>query len=125
MHALIFLLLMQSGSNDCGLFAVAFATAIAFGEDPTNIFFDQETMRGHLFKCYNNGFLSPFPVRRNRVPTEATREIIDIYCNCRMPELKNVDMIECVMCKNRFHNVCVNIDIPQDSDLWYCLSCKV
>ncbi len=73
---------MQSGSNDCGLFAVAFATV---EEDPTNLFFDQETMRGHLFKC---GFFVSFPRKKEPGPTKAIREIIDIYCNCRMPELK-------------------------------------
>ncbi len=29
--------------------------AVALIEDPTNIFFHHEMMRGHLFKCYQNG----------------------------------------------------------------------
>ena len=36
---------MQSGTYDCGLFAVAFATALAFGYNPGQYFFDQPSMR--------------------------------------------------------------------------------
>ena len=38
----------QSGSSDCGLFAVAFATAICAGCDPASSVFDQTSMRQHL-----------------------------------------------------------------------------
>ena len=39
---------MQEGYSDCGLFAIAFATALANGKQPGGCFFDQATMRGHL-----------------------------------------------------------------------------
>ena len=38
----------QEGGADCGVFAIAVATAIAFGFDPTTLRFSQREMRGHL-----------------------------------------------------------------------------
>jgi hypothetical protein len=91
--------------------------------------FTQKLMRRHLFNCFQNGTLSPFPVERKRVPATAMKETINIHCNCRMPEFSNVDMIECSKCNKWFHNVCINTNIPQvclDSDVpWYCHSCTV
>jgi len=42
----------QRGSNDCGLFAVASATAFCFGMDPTTQDWDQEAMRQHIARCF-------------------------------------------------------------------------
>ena len=43
---------MQAGGYDCGLFAVAFATALTFGESPGQYHFAQEKMRRHLWSCF-------------------------------------------------------------------------
>ena len=51
----------QKGVKDCGLFAIAFATALAFGENPSNIKFCQESMRAHLINCLERDELIPFP----------------------------------------------------------------
>ena len=40
---------MQAGGYDCGLFAVAFATALAFGEPPVQYHFDLEKIHRHLW----------------------------------------------------------------------------
>ena len=42
---------MQSGGYDCGLFSIAFATALVFGEQPGQFLFDQKKMRAHLIQC--------------------------------------------------------------------------
>ena len=42
---------VQAGTYDCGLFAVAFATALALGIRPKECQFNQPEMRKHLFKC--------------------------------------------------------------------------
>jgi hypothetical protein len=42
----------QVGGNDCGLFAIAIATAIAFGADPTKLLFDQAALQSHLVQCF-------------------------------------------------------------------------
>ena len=44
----------QKGGADCGLFAIAVATGIVFGVDPTALRFSQTRMRDHLAKCFNN-----------------------------------------------------------------------
>ena len=41
----------QKGSTDCGLYAVATLTCLAFGHDPTEIIFDQDALRPHLTQC--------------------------------------------------------------------------
>lgn len=51
----------QNGVKDCGLFAIAFATALAFGENPSEIKFSQESMRAHLINCFEQDKLIPFP----------------------------------------------------------------
>ena len=38
----------QSGSNDCGLYAIANAAALCFGKDPAALRFNQALMRLHL-----------------------------------------------------------------------------
>ena len=39
---------MQVGVSDCGLFALAFITAVLDGQNPTSLYFDQLKMRRHL-----------------------------------------------------------------------------
>ena len=51
---------LQSGGSDCGLFAVATATAICTGQNPENIQFNQRLMRQHLLKCLEEKLLLPF-----------------------------------------------------------------
>ena len=50
----------QKGSKDCGVYAIANATALAFG---TKLVFFQDTMRDHLINCFNKGKMSPFPCK--------------------------------------------------------------
>ena len=51
----------QADTNDCGLFAIASATAIAFGSDPSNHIYHQGEMRSHLHQCFVKGLLTQFP----------------------------------------------------------------
>jgi len=50
----------QKGSKDCGLFAIAFATALAYGQNPSKLKYDQSSMRSHLVRCFHEGKLVPF-----------------------------------------------------------------
>ena len=59
-------IILQGGSYDCGLFAIAFATALAHGMDPVECFFDQRKLRRHLYQCLVAGKLTPFPQAANR-----------------------------------------------------------
>ena len=50
----------QTGVKDCGLFSIAFTTAIAFGQNPTKQKFQQQSMRAHLVNCFEKKMI-PFP----------------------------------------------------------------
>ena len=50
----------QSGTYDCGLFAVA------TGVQPGSFTFKQHEMRRHLYKCLENGKMQMFPVLKTR-----------------------------------------------------------
>lgn len=51
----------QTGSNDCGVFAICHAVAIAFGLNPSKLCLQQDRMRAHLVNCFNKELFSPFP----------------------------------------------------------------
>ena len=51
----------QTGVKDCGLFSIAFTTAIAFGQNPTKQKFQQQSMRAHLVNCFEKKKMTPFP----------------------------------------------------------------
>jgi len=58
----------QKGSVDCGVFAIAYAVDLAFGEDPrdiANIAYSQSCMREHLAAALSSGTITQFPRRRN------------------------------------------------------------
>ena len=92
---------MQSGANDCGLFAIAFATALCSGELPGKYVFEQSAMRGHLMKCLAAGEFSMLPVRKLRRSSKRIKSTsaIKVYCDCRMPELPSSSMVQCIKCR--------------------------
>ena len=53
----------QTGSKDCGLFSIGFATAIVLGLNPGKIMFLQPVMRAHLVNCFNKGEMVMFPYK--------------------------------------------------------------
>ena len=54
---------IQSGSKDCGLFAIAYAVEIAYGNDPAKFIFRQSDMRQHLRNCLTSKSMSYFCTR--------------------------------------------------------------
>ena len=51
----------QTNGSDCGVFATAFATCLAFGENPAHMTFDVPKMRPHLATCLKHKSISLFP----------------------------------------------------------------
>ncbi len=51
----------QKGVADCGLFAIAKATSIAYGANPRG--YVQTSMRQHLVNCLESGVLTIFPCK--------------------------------------------------------------
>ena len=54
---------LQKNNDDCGVFAIAVATSLCFGEDPTVVRWNVEsmTMRTHLLQCIEKEEMEPFP----------------------------------------------------------------
>ena len=51
----------QLGGSDCGLFAIANATAIAFGRDPSKEVYQQSLMRNHVITCFEQQKMELLP----------------------------------------------------------------
>ena len=55
---------LQLGADDCGLYAIAFATELAFSYDLATLHtkkFKQNEMRTHLVSCLQNNYFIDFP----------------------------------------------------------------
>ena len=57
---------VQSGSADCGLFALAFATTLCAGNNPAHVNYTQHLLRAHLYECFIQNSISPFPEAARR-----------------------------------------------------------
>ena len=143
----------QAGGSDCGLFAIAFATALANGKQPGisiyinysyqssgpevysinmhtgNYLFQQEAMRGHLIKCLEEGSITDFPVKKIRRKGTSVKkeETITLYCTCRMPEMR--PMIQCSYCRKWYHILCVQDSVTKaaienSKIVWTCRLCR-
>ena len=98
----------QYGGSDCGLFALAFATALCVGLDPTACKFKQELMREHFSSCILKGQMDQFPHKLSRPISQPVKtEVFGIHCHCRMPETPGERMILCSgVCKQWYHDGC-------------------
>ena len=86
----------QKGSKGCELFAIASATELCSGQDPTRAFFKQCKMRLHLYNCLKAGKLSPFPQYTQEELLTLPKETIehstlltaekDVFCSCCLPD---------------------------------------
>ena len=98
----------QIGAHDCGLFAIANATALANGVDPATLKFQQAKMRKHLKLCLENKKLTMFPHRESD-PTSHTKrrrkDTVSLHCFCHRyhPGSKT---FKCSNCHNIFHLMC-------------------
>ena len=71
----------QVGSNDCKLYAIAVATALAYEIDPTFLIFAQDEMRSQQK-------FTPLPTKRK--------------CRIENPVLTNFIMYKCPICKKLY-----------------------
>ena len=116
----------QKGYEDCGVFAIAFATEICFGNAmAVHVRFKQTKMRAHLKNCMKNKRLTSFPqyalkIRDARVPDVYQ---IELFCCCRMPDFFDTYMVECTECCEWFHFSCVGLSPGDPTDNWLCISC--
>jgi hypothetical protein len=71
----------QVGGNDCGLFALAFATSLCYKDVPSLIFYDQISLRNHYVKCIEDNEIQRFPSKPKRGSTRNASKLIDLYLN--------------------------------------------
>jgi hypothetical protein len=97
----------QSNGVDCGLYAIAFATEVAFGFDPSEATFLEEALRSHILKCFQDGKIERFPQQNKSrvVRCKKTKFTFDVYCICRdiflyedVEKDKGMFMAMCSMC---------------------------
>ena len=51
----------QKNLSDCGVFSIAFATSLVYGQNPMNVTYNINQMRLHLMQCLKGGNITPFP----------------------------------------------------------------
>ena len=73
---------LQSGGDDCALFAITFAEALCAGRDPFILGFDQLQMRQHLKLCLERGAVTKFPesTRQERGCQKRSTYIAHVAC---------------------------------------------
>lgn len=117
----------QIGFADCGLFALAFATDLCQGFDPTTQSYDQSLMRQHYVNCLESATMSPFPKTTRRVPYHMVQKktSVPIFCQCRFPNDKR-EYVECFKCSSWYHTECVQVPewAINSKTKWQCQKCK-
>lgn len=101
---------------DCGIFALAYATELVHDRDPLLCNWECRAMRKHLIPCLENDYVTQFPQsgRERRVAMGSrikfhTEELI--YCTCRLPYDPAINMVECVMCLDWYHQECLKLSL--------------
>ena len=113
----------QRGGSDCGLFAIAFAVHLAFGDNLSTLQFDQTLMRRHLLKCFQQKDMMPFPQMPKTTahrPARLCGVIIELCRRCLMPETFAAT-VKCHKCDDWYHVKCADVQIlPTRRMKWTC-----
>ena len=119
----------QTGTVDCGLFALAYATTLCNGELPQYKNYIQKEMRSHLIKCLQESTptASPFPSSNRNMQHDVKRtKSVSLHCSCRLPEDPEKRMIQCVICSVWYHEDCepvVESAWIDENYPWKCRKC--
>ncbi|XP_058871586.1 uncharacterized protein LOC131722031 [Acipenser ruthenus] len=118
----------QQGWSDCGLFTIANSLTLCMGGDPGKLCYDQKQMRDHLFSCFVDGSLTPFPSCERTPLPEVHFCDVEVYCTCRRPYRIALElMVECGRCGEWFHDQCEDLQ-PDDlisMEEYMCCICRV
>ena len=76
----------QGNGVDRGVYAIAFATSLAYGSNPEKESYDKKKIRPHLVECLKIGKLTPFPtITGEVVRCNTATSNVELYCLCRVP----------------------------------------
>lgn len=114
----------QKGKSDCGVFAIAYATDLCFGNDPASCLYEQNKLRSHFMDCLKSEHLTPFPSSTKKVE-KPTIKRISVYCICRLPDNGEEKMIRCNQCREWFHQSCEKVtdNVFASPKEWKCSKC--
>ena len=112
----------QKGDSECGLYAIAYATDLAFGNDPASYIYKQSELRAHLVNCLKRDHMTPFITK----PKKPLLRKIGIHCTCRLPDNGAERMIKCGQCSTWFHQSCENVSKSMFTFncVWKCSKCN-
>ena len=111
---------LQDNGYACGELAVAFATSLIHGEDPTQLHYKE--LHSHFKNCADAYCITPFPStvvsHQRRVVHEIKKRL---YCTCRAPD-DGKPMIRCCACTQCFHPECIGVETQTVK--WKCPTCS-
>ncbi len=111
----------QSGTTDCGVYAIAVSTSLAFHQNPCLQVYNQADMRSHLIECLAKQKMIPFPIKQKRRINVLVKSTLVIYVcpACRKAEDPNSEeMVGCDKCSNWWHDSCLTS--AYNIQPWYC-----
>ena len=92
----------EMADHDC-VFAAAYCTALAHGQDPGSFVYNQSIMKKkHLEQCLSNTKMTP----KARRGGNSRYDEVDVYCLCRSID-DGSPMVCCDKCNEWFHLSCV------------------
>ena len=112
----------QKENTTCGLFAVAFATDLAHGHNPSGYQYKEDHLWSHFIKCLSDQKMTRFPYTTAQIPGPPKREYIEVFCTCRLPA--NGSMVPCSVCKEKYHTSCITNSTNSSTLLWKCSTCN-
>ena len=104
----------QENGVDCGVFALAYTTSLAFGENPSLCSYNMPLMRKRSVNFLEKEMMYPFPKLDNTKRVLKYKKIqllLSIYCLCRsVCQYEREDrMVECMRRYEWFHQKCEKI----------------
>ncbi|XP_071849794.1 uncharacterized protein [Apostichopus japonicus] len=99
----------QQDSRSCGVYALAFASALCLHIEPSTLNFSQSRMYPDLKRCLQEERMTLIGAEKGSNLSKVNKRIVaKIYCTCRGPDVGNT-MMQCFICMEWFHEECVGV----------------
>ena len=106
----------QTNGNDCGFFALVFATDFAEGIDPSERYYYEKALKNHLLQCFRNNEINQLPQEDmpvNSIPSKIVYKVYQVFCICRdvffeedLEKKPENFTAECSKCGEWYHRKC-------------------
>ena len=118
----------QDRTEDCRLFAIAFAAMLASkksNQDPVQAVINQSVMRRELLESFQEMDMKQFvtnvvTVDKKKKAKALHRWTRKLHCICHMPD-NGSNMVACSKCKKWYHEECLQSDCRRKD--WLCREC--